>query len=137
MPVEGYSNADWLAGASNEGSYNPTQLFTAEDDIKTNAATYATGQNLAVLTILAFNSDDELVQWNPGGASPVTIPVGIAAADMNTTSPAGARKGPFWQGGCFNPELLVWPAALESASNDERMAALALAPAPFRIKQLL
>src|SRR3546814_12286762 len=96
MAVEGYSNEDWMAaGPTLEGTYSPTQLFTAEDDIKTAAGTYATDQDIAVLTILARNADDELVPWDPpatadgvGGAvdqpeaGPAAKPVGVAAAGM-------------------------------------------------------
>lgn len=155
MPVEGYSNADWIAGGiTPEGSYSPTQLFTAEDEIKTSAALYKTNQNIAVLTILAKDATGDLVQWDPtdevavvGGATdqtapgPAATPVGVAAADMNTTNSGGGYNadtyGPYYVSACFNPDLLVWPAGLASASYEEKMAALEQAGAPFRIKRLL
>lgn len=149
MAVEGYSNADTLAaGMTAEGSYSPTQLFTAEDDIKTTPALVLTGQNLAVLTIVAFNAANKLVPWDPaavadvvGGATdqteaaPESVPVGILATDLNTTAPAGDRQTEMYVGGCFNPDLLVWPAALDTWL--ERDAALRIAGAPFRVKRLL
>lgn len=155
MAVEGYSNADWIAqGPTLEGSYSPTQLFTAEDDIKTSAALYKTGQNIAVLTILAKDATGDLVPWNPaatadvtGGAvdqteaGPEAKPVGVAAADMNTSNTGGGYNadtyGPYYVSACFNPDLLVWPAGLASASYEAKMAALEKAGAPFRIKRLL
>jgi len=153
MAVEGYSNEDWIAqGPTLEGSYSPTQLFTAEDEIKTSAALYKTNQNIAVLTILAKDATGDLVPWAPGatqpvedgatdqiGPAPTAKPVGVAAADMDTR-PAGYNAdtyGPYYVQACFNPDLLVWPAALESASYEEKMAALEQAGAPFRIKRLL
>lgn len=149
MAVEGYSNTDTLAaGMTAEGSYSPTQLFTAEDDIKTTPAMVLTGQNLAVLTIVAFNAANKLVPWDPtavadvaGGATdqtapaPESVPVGILATDLNTTSPAGDRQTEMYVGGCFNPDLLVWPASLDTWL--ERDAALRIAGAPFRVKRLL
>lgn len=153
MAVEGYSNADWIAqGNTLEGQYSPTQLFTAEDEIKTSAALYKTNQNIAVLTILAKDATGDLVPWDPtatvavtGGAtsqtapSPVAYPVGVAAADMDTR--AGGYNadtyGPYYVSACFNPDLLVWPASLASASYEARMAALERWNAPFRIKRLL
>lgn len=142
MAVEGYSNADWIAqGPTLEGSYSPTQLFTAEDDIKTSAALYKTGQNIAVLTILAKDDTGDLVQWDPttDPTAEAAIPVGVAAADMNTG--AGGYNadtyGPYYVSACFNPDLLVWPAALASASYEAKMAALEQGRAPFRIKRLL
>lgn len=153
MP-EGYSNTDWRAGASAEGSYSPTQLFTAEDEIKTSAALYKTGQIIAVLTILAKDATGDLVPWDPaavddvvGGAVDQTVaapeakPVGVAAADMNTGNTGGGYNadtyGPYYVSACFNPDLLVWPAPLDEASYEERMAALEAVGAPFRIKRLL
>lgn len=259
MAVEGYSNADWQAGTADEGSYSPTQLFTAEDEIKTSEGTYKNNQNVAVLTILALDSANQLVPWDPtddisavqatgsislqnaapaandtvtingvaitfvtsgatgaqvlrgadasaaatnlrtyinanpgslhvtaGGsagsvlltatdpgddgnavtlaksfATPAngtvsgatltggydaadnlglkSIPVGVAAADMNTTSGGlnAATWGPYYVSACFNPDLLVWPAGLASANYEAKKAALERARAPFRIKRLL
>ena len=140
MAVEGYSNTDWRAsGMTPEGSYSPTQLFTAEDDIKTNAGLYKAGQVIAVLTILAVDADDKLVPWNPAGADGTEKPVGVAAADMNTGNAGGGYNadtyGPYYEGACFNPALLVWPAGL--TTYEERKQALARAGAPFRVKRLL
>lgn len=150
--TQGYSNVDWQAGGlMTEGTFSPTQLFTAEDDIKTNAITYLTGQKIAVLTIVALNSAGKLIPWNPaaagvtitGGAAGQTkpaadtIPVGISAADMDTsvTGTNADAIGPLWEGGCFNPALLVWPAGLTTYAA--QIAALKDAGAPFRIKRLL
>lgn len=153
--VDGYSNADWLVkGNTLEDSFTPTQLFTAEDEIKTAAALYKTGQNIAVLTILAKDSSGDLVPWDPtntdavvGGAAsqtepaPEAYPVGVAAADMNTSNTGGGYNadtyGPYYVSACFNPDLLVWPAGLASASYEAKMAALEKWRAPFRIKRLL
>lgn len=154
MAVEGYSNEDWIAGMTDEASFSPTQLFTAEDEIKTSAALYKTNQNIAVLTILAKDATGDLVPWNPaatadvvGGAvdqtevGPEAIPVGVAAADMNTTNTGGGYNadtyGPYYVSACFNPDLLVWPAANASDSYEEKMALLEKFGAPFRIKRLL
>lgn len=151
--VDGYSNDEWLAqGNTLEGSHSPTQLFTAEDEIKTAAALYKTGQDIAVLTILAKDATGDLVPWNPdataavtGGAASQTepgaaaYPVGVAAADMDTTSGGynADTYGPYYVSACFNPDLLVWPASLASASYEAKMAALEKWRAPFRIKRLL
>lgn len=153
MAVEGYSNTDWMAsGIDDVASYSPTQLFTAEDEIKTSAAKYKTGVNFAVLTILAKDSSGDLVKWDPtatvavvGGATsqteaaPQAFPVGVAAADMDCTSGGynADTYGPYYVQACFNPDLLVWPASLASATHDEQMAALERWRAPFRVKPLL
>ena len=135
MAVPGYEDADWKAGATAEGSFSPTQLFTAEDEIKTGAATVLTGQDLDFGTIVAFDAADKLVPWDPAAVDSEAQPVGVLAAAINTTSPAGDRMAPFYEGGCFNPDLLIWPAALNTFA--ERNAALRKAAAPFRVKRLL
>lgn len=134
MP-EGYSNADWLVNANHtEGSYLPFQLFTSEDDIKTGAATVLTGQVMAVFTIVEFDVANKLVPW-----AGVNQPAGIMACDVNTGAANGGTNAdtilPFYEGGCFNPDVLVWPAALDTFA--ERNAALRKAGAPFRVKRLL
>lgn len=151
MAVEGYSNADWQAeGITDEGSYSPTQLFTAEDEIKTGSALVKTNQELAVLTIVARDSTGDLVQWDPtataavvGGATdqtepgPEAYPVGVLAADMDTTATGynADTMAPYYIGGCFNPDLLVWPAGL--TTHAAQQAALEQWRAPFRTKHLL
>jgi hypothetical protein len=135
-PVDGYSNSEWAAqGNTLDSQYTPTQLFTAEDDIKTTPALVLTGQNLAVLTIVAFNTANKLVAWAPAAENSTAVPVGILAMDANTTTPSGDRQFEMYVGGCFNPDLLVWPAALDTWL--ERDAALRVAGAPFRVKRLL
>lgn len=140
MPVEGYSNADWrAAGFTDEGTYNPTQLFTAEDEVKSAAGTFKTNTNLAVLTIIARDSNNLIVQWDPSQSDERAQPIGVSAADMDTTVTGynAATVGPYMVGGCFNPDLLVWPSALSSATHEEQSGALEAAAAPFRVKHLL
>ena len=149
MGIPGYNDADWKAAATAEGSFTPTQLFTAEDEIKTKPGLFLTGQGLLdVGLIVAYNVDNKLVPWDPdavddvvGGAvdqtapAPESKPVGVVATAINTTSPAGDRHGEIYVGGCFNSDLLIWPAALDTYL--ERAAALDKAGAPFRVKRLL
>lgn len=151
MAVPGYENADWQAAATDEGSFSPTQLFTAEDEIKTKPAMVLTGLTLAFGTIVAYDAADKIVQWDPtatvavvGGAldqtaaAPQSKPVGVLATAINTSAipgPAGDRHAEIYVGGCFNPDLLIWPASLDTYL--ERAAALDKAGAPFRVKRLL
>lgn len=134
--VKGYENADWKAGADPEGSWTPTQLFTAEDEIKTAPVIVLTGQDLAFGTIVALDAAGKAVPWDPASATAeIKVPVGVIATAINTTSPAGDRHAEIYEGGCFNPDLLVWPAALDTYA--ERNSALRSAGAPFRVKRLL
>lgn len=133
--VKGYENSDWKAGADPEGSWSPTQLFTSEDDIKTAPVVVLTGQDLAFGTIVALDAAGKAVPWNPAGADSTAQPVGIIATPINTIDPAGDRHAEIYEGGCFNPDLLIWPADLDTYL--ERNAALRKAGAPFRVKRLL
>lgn len=135
MAVPGYENADWQAAAKDEGSFSPTQLFTAEDEIKTKPAMVLTGQNLVFGLIVAYNTADKIVPWDPTQTDSRAQPVGVIATAINTTSPAGDRHAEIYVGGCFNPDLLTWPASLDTYL--ERAAALDKAGAPFRVKRLL
>lgn len=135
MAVPGYEDADWKAGGQNEGSSSQTIVFTAEDDIKTQSAIALTGQVLAFGTIVAYNPADKLVPWAPAAADSTARPVGVIATAINTTNPAGDRHTEIYVGGCFNPDVLIWPAALDTYA--ERAAALNKAGASFRVKQVL
>lgn len=135
MP-QGYDDLDWKAqGIALDDTFTPTQLFTAEDEIKTAPVTVLTGQVLAVLTIVALNAAGKVVPWAPAAGDVTAKPVGVLATAINTTSPAGDRHAEIYEGGCFNPNLLVWPAALDTYL--ERNSALRSAGAPFRVKRLL
>lgn len=134
MP-KGYDDIDWKAGAQSEGTSTPVQLFTAEDDIKTTPALALTGQTLAFGLIVAFNAANKLVPWDPTQTDARATPVGIIATAINTSSPSGDRQTEIYVGGCFNPDLLIWPASLDTWL--ERDAALRVAGAPFRVKRLL
>lgn len=139
MTIKGYEDADWKAAATDEGTFSPTQLFTAEDERKTGQAMVAEGLVLAVGTIIAFNAAGEIIQWNPEDATNLPdsldeVPVGVLAASVDTYD-GPQVMAPFWEGGCFNPDLLIWPAVLTTFA--ERNSALRASGAPFRVKRLL
>jgi hypothetical protein len=133
--IPGYADENWKAGATAEGSFSPTQLFTAEDEIKTVSVMFLTGQDLDVGTIVALDAADKAVPWDPAAVDSEAQPVGVVAVHMDTTTVAGDAMGEIWEGGCFNPDLLIWPAALNTFA--ERNAALRKVAAPFRVKRLL
>ncbi len=137
MP-QGYNNADWAASGGVVASWNPYQLFTAEDDIKTTTGLVKTNQNLLFGTIVAFDAVGALVPWTIAvPANPEAFVAGIMAVTINTTVTGynADTRAPYYVGGCFNPALLVWPVAL--ATRVAREAALARFGSPFRTKPLL
>lgn len=129
--VNGYENTNWKAGATDEGSSPASaQLFTAEDEIKTAPVIVLTGQDLAFGTIVEMDAAGKVIPW-----AGVEQPVGIIATAINTIDPVGDRHAEIYEGGCFNPALLIWPAALDTYA--ERNSALRKGGAPFRVKRLL
>ena len=146
MAVPGYEDANWAAdGITTEGTFTPTQLFTAEDEIKTKPALVLDGQELDFGTIVAFNAAGKIIQWDPtatvavvGGATSQTAPaaqakpVGVLATSVVADGDTSAE---IYVGGCFNPDLLIWPASLDTWL--ERNSALDVWGAPFRVKRLL
>lgn len=131
--TQGYTNADWQARFTDpESTYTPAQVFTAEDDIKTDSNTVLTGQDLSFGTIVALNGANKLVPWDPDTAA-VAQPVGVLAADMDTSG--GDAEAPIYVGGCFNPDVLTWPASLTTFKA--RRDALMEANVGFRVKRLL
>jgi len=139
MAINGYEDDNWKAAATDEGTFSPTQLFTAEDERKTGQAMVADGLVLAVGTIIAFNSAGEIIAWAPSNGVTIVAalddkPVGVLAASVDTYD-GPQVMAPFWEGGCFNPDLLIWPAVINTFA--ERNAALRVQGAPFRVKRLL
>lgn len=110
--------------AQNDGtSFSPAlQLFAGEAPITTNRAQGGVNINLAQYTVIALVSD-LIVAWDPTGSGAVTIPVGILATDMDSRTSGGVpgRWAPYYTGGDFNHEALVWPASIDTFA--ERRAA--------------
>lgn len=140
MAVPGYENADWKAGTADEGSHLPTQLRTGDDPVHGQPFAVADGLNLAFGTIVSFNAAGEIIAWDPANA--VTLPaalndiaVGVLATAINTDTGAYPAQAHVWLTGCFNPDLLIWPALINTWA--ERNAAIIASGAKFRCKRLL
>lgn len=116
-----------LAANGTLGTFEDEQLYSGEADIVTDSAAAAAEQNLAKYTVVAKNTDGELVALDPAAADPdeiEAVAVGILAQPVDTTAATGtgvATDVPFFIGGVFNPNALVWPAALDTLV--ERVAA--------------
>jgi len=140
MAIPGYEDADWKAGITNEGSFSPTQLFTGDDPVHGQPFDVADGQVLAVGTIVSFNAAGAIIPWDPANA--VTLPaalndisVGVLAQSINTDTGPFPAQAHVWLTGCFNPDLLIWPAVINTWP--ERNAAIIASGARFRCKRLL
>lgn len=106
------------AGVTQEAASDTFFLKGQSQDWTSNRAEVAAGVVVAGLTVVMFNGDNRLIAWDgtPGTA------VGILAEPVDTT--AGQPKwSPYYDGGGFNADALVWPAAIDTMP--ERRAAFA------------
>lgn len=116
-----------LAGSGDLGSVTNPQWITGDMNIVTGPATIAAGQILDARTVMARSVAGPLVPLDTtqtdgrqnavailihavnttaaAGNSPTGVPVPLGNGAADTTTEA-------YFGGCFNPDLAIWPAAL-------------------------
>jgi hypothetical protein len=98
-----------LAGSEDLGSWAPTQIFSGESDIVTDGGevgvAFAKYQVIAIPT--SGTNLGKLVPWDPAATDGSEFAAGIA----NEAGVVGSNA-PFYTGGVFNPDALVWPAAV-------------------------
>jgi hypothetical protein len=111
-------NTKIFAGNVNLGTYpGVTQLYAGEAPIFTNDHEIAAGFNPVMYQVVAYDATGKAIAYDPAGAAPANVPAGIASAP----GVAGDRIA-FFEGGCFNHEVLVWPTAL--TTFEQRRAAV-------------
>lgn len=99
---------NYLAGNGDLGSWEPTQLFAGEADIVTDGGEVAVA--FARYQVIAKNAAGKLVPYDPTTpANPEATAIGIA----NEAGVVGTYA-PYYIGGVFNHEALVWPAAVNT-----------------------
>lgn len=111
-----------LAGSGSLNFPQPTQLFAGEAPVITNRAEGGADVTLAAYTVIAL-VDDKIVAWDPAGADGAEVAAGVLATPLDTTAASGSPGSwaPYFTGGDFNHEALVWPEAIGTLS--ERRAA--------------
>lgn len=126
-----------LAGNDTLGSYAPSQLISGEMDIVTKRHLIAAGQVLDKYTVLARNAAGALVPLDTTQTDGRQNALAIIMTAINTTAaaattplgvalpanPAGAvdTYDECYTGGCFNPDMLVWPAAITTPTARARV----------------
>jgi hypothetical protein len=137
---------DYLAQNQSEGSWAPEGLRAGDQPLKTRGGeTLVTGQNLARLTIVAYDATNKLTQWDHTAVADadasgdtvnlptsVAYPVGVLIEATDATS--ADKTVSLYTEGCFNHELLVWPSALDTLAK--RRAALTRFHATFSVDKL-
>lgn len=95
------------------------QLFAGDGQALTRAGEFATGLDLAANTVIARNTTTGyLVAWAPAGTNGTNIAIGITCEAVNTTSPSGAAKHPYYFAGDFNINALVWPSGATATEKE-------------------
>jgi hypothetical protein len=84
--------------------------------VHTGASTGAAAVAAVAPTHLSGGSGTgQLYAWNPAASDGTEVPIGILVHSADTT--AGAQSAPYYTGGTFNPDLVVWPAAVQTDSQ--------------------
>lgn len=73
----------------------------------------AAGVQFAAYEVFAISAAGEAIKLDQAGAAPANLARGIAC---QATTAAG-QVFPFFKGGCFNHEELVWPAAVDTLAE--------------------
>ena len=125
------SYPDLLAhGVTDEGRFDPFQLYSGSGPWNTTAAQAADGQAIQQFEVVGLNASHRLVPYDPGAVPPATV-YGIAAQPVDASTPGGMV--PVFVSGGFNHEALVWNAAIDTLA--ERKAVFA--GSPMYVQQVL
>lgn len=107
---------DIAGGETALGTFTPVQLFAGEAPIVT--GDYECAINVVKYGVYALNTTGKVSTFNPAA----TDIAGVAAVIASQDGVTGDRIA-FFEGGYFNHEALVWPAAL--TTYDARRAEFA------------
>lgn len=110
-----------IAAYESGESFTDVPLFTGERRVHTDTGVIAAEQEIAALTPLARDGDDNLVPAVDGGAGALGTVVAIAMVAVTTGVDETASIPCYWSG-CFNPERLVWDASFDT--DAKKMAAV-------------
>lgn len=110
-----------LAGSGTLGDYTPVQLFAGEQDVVTDRALCAAGLIFAQFEVVAVDATDQIIKYDPAAAAgaPEGQPVGALLHAMNTSATGTNEPSwcPYYSGGFFNHEALVWPAGTDTLAQ--------------------
>lgn len=105
-----------LAAYEETASFTDEPLFTGERQQHTDKGTFAADQNLPAHTVLARDSDGNLVPAQYGGEGALGKPVAISMVAVKTEA-AETKNAPCYWGGCFNPNRLYWHASYDTVEK--------------------
>lgn len=93
--------------------------------------TVLTTQDLAALTVVGFDANGKIVPAVRGSADPADDIQAVGILVYATDTTGGDKVASVYRGGCFNPDLLVWPASFTTDAH--KAAAFNGAPSPTQI----
>lgn len=105
-----------MPASSTTETFTPSQRFGGESDVVTESGVVASGNNLAELTVVArVAATSKIVPWAPAATDGSELAIGITCEAIDATS--ADKEGPYYIGGTFNPDELVWPGAATAAQK--------------------
>lgn len=101
------SNYDFIAGSGSD-TFTVEQLLAGDSPVVTQEITVASGENLAIHTVVGRNSTTNKIEvWDPTATDGTKVPVGILAFAVNASG--GDKAGVMYVGGTFTFDQLVVP----------------------------
>lgn len=112
MPQLDYSKVG-IAAYEDGDSFTDIPLFTGDRPVHNDTFTIALSQTIEAYTVLARDTNGDLVPAVYGGTAPTDVPVAIAMVSVTTD---GVTKAdiPCYTGGTFNPDYLYWDASFDT-----------------------
>ncbi|OUL59260.1 head decoration protein [Pseudoalteromonas ulvae] len=92
------------------------QYIAGERPVTTNIGTFASGQTvLKRVPVARVTASGELKPWAPSATDGTQNAIGLTVFDVDATG--GATESVYHDSGCFNPELIDWPAGATAAQK--------------------
>jgi hypothetical protein len=122
-----------LAGDGDLGGFQPENLWAGDKPVSSTRGVIAAGLDFVKFEVVAKNAAGLLVKLTQATGTVTDKAEGVLPHAVNAT--LGAEETPYWDGGCFNHEKLVWPAAIDTLA--ERQAAFALGNRDVTVEKML
>lgn len=109
----------------------PNSLVTGDQPaLLTQDLLVAASQTIPERGVVGFDANGRLVPAVSGGGSPIQA-IGIALMAITTDASTTYKGLKVYRGGCFNPDLIAWPASYDTEA--EKINAFNGAPTPTNI----
>lgn len=103
------------AASGNFGSILPIQIFAGQKPVTTSHAKVLRNQTLAKYTVVAFTPAGLLTPWAPAAVDSTAVIAGVLAQPVVTGATDDTVSAPYYDGGCFNFDLMTFAAGVTLA----------------------